>query len=77
MEATKKPTPTAMSTTSSMAITLRGIERNRDPTDAGAAATNPEMARAFDLTYAFSRLGRARFPGPSRGCQRIKCTPAH
>ena len=71
MEATKKPTPTAMSTTSSMAITLRGIERN------GAVATNPEMARAFDLTRALSPLGRARFPGPSRGCQRIKCTPAH
>jgi hypothetical protein len=58
-------------------VTLRGIERNRDPTDVGAAATNPEMARAFDLTRAFSRLGRVRFPDPSRGCQRIKCTPAH
>ena len=77
MEATKKPTPIAIITKSSMVITLRGIERNRDPTDVGAAATNPEMARAFDLTRAFSRLGRVQFPDPSRGCRRIKCTPAH
>jgi hypothetical protein len=42
MEATKKPTPSANIATSSMAITLS------ESRDAGAAATDPEVATTFD-----------------------------
>src|SRR5215813_4942893 len=74
METTKKPTPIAICTTSSMAIILSTAS---DACTAGAAATDPEMARACDPPEQLPRSDARDFRARVGGGQWIKCTFTH